>query len=152
MDRDREWTRELSKTERDVLRRIDPGTRAVKIAVVMLVLALSWVFPWVGDATGWQVLTGQAAPELEVGLLPQLFAINAAVVGVGLSALTLMTRRWALAFLTALTSMVVSLEGVIAIWSRQTNPQGGPGLGLALAAVCMIVLGVLWVRIMWSRD
>ncbi|MHA6803111.1 Rv2732c family membrane protein [Salinifilum ghardaiensis] len=151
-DTERQVTRELSRAEKEVLRRIDPGRRAVTIAAVMLVLVLSWVLPWVGSATGWQVLVGRTAESLDVGLLPHMFAINSTIVGLGLSALTLITRRWALSFLTGALGAVVSLEGVIAIWSRQTNPQEGPGLGLVLAALCMIVLAVQWVRIMWSRD
>ncbi len=151
-DPERRTTRELSRAEKDVLRHVDPGRRALAIAVVMLVLVLSWVLPWIGTATGWQVLIGQTAESLDVGLLPHLFAINATIVGLGLSALTLITRRWALAFLTGVLGAVVSLEGVVAIWSRQTNPQEGPGVGLVLAAMCMIVLAVQWVRIMWSRD
>lgn len=148
----RRTTRELSRAEKDVLRHVDPGRRALTIAVVMLVLVLSWVLPWIGSATGWQVLIGQTAESLDVGLLPHLFAINSTIVGLGLGALALITRRWALSFLTGVLGAVVGLEGVVAIWSRQTNPQEGPGVGLVLAALCMIVLAVQWVRIMWSRD
>jgi len=150
--RSSEIGRQLSRHEKDLLRRIDPGGRAVFIAAVMVVIVLSWVLPWVGDAIGWRVLTGEADPSLNVGLLPRLFAVNSAVAGVLLGALALATRRWAVAWVAAMACVVVSFEGLVAIWSRQTAPQGGPGIGLVLAVVSMFVLAVQWLRIVWSRS
>lgn len=141
-----------AKSEREALRRIDPGTRALVIASVMLLLILCSVLPWVGGAAGWEVLTGQADPALNVGLLPRLFAINSTIVGIGLGALALITRRWVVAFLAGVAGVVVAFEGMIAIWSRQTSGQGGPSIGLVLAVVCMVVLAVQWMRIVWSRS
>ncbi|WP_249124659.1 Rv2732c family membrane protein [Saccharopolyspora erythraea] len=143
---------ELARTERELLRRFDPGSRALVIAGVMLVLVLSSVLPWIGGAAGWQVLVGQADPALHVGLLPRLFSINSTIVGIAVGALALVTRRWAIAWVAALAGVVVSFEGVIAIWSRQTVPNAGPGIGLVLAVVCMFVLAIQWLRIVWSRD
>ena len=100
-----------------------------------------------GDATGWQVLTGEADPALNVGLLPWLFAVNSSVAGILLGALALATRRWAMAWVAAMACVVVSFEGLVAIWSRQTAPQGGPAIGLVLAVISMFVLAVQWLRI-----
>ncbi|MCI2421870.1 hypothetical protein MOQ72_30985 [Saccharopolyspora sp. K220] len=144
--------RELARTEREVLRRIDPGSRALVIASVILVLVLCSVLPWVDGVVGWQVLTGEADPQLNIGLLPRLFAINSTIVGIGLGALALITRRWVIALLAGLAGVVVSFEGMIAIWSRQTSGNAGPSIGLVLAVVCMIVLAVQWMRIVWSRT
>ncbi|MEV4732123.1 hypothetical protein [Saccharopolyspora sp. NPDC049426] len=136
----------------EVLRRFDPGAKALVIATVMLVLVVSTLLPWVGGSPGWEVLTGQADPSLNVGLLPRLFAINSAIVGLGFGALALITRRWGAAFLAGVAGLVVTFEGMIAIWSRQTSGQAGPGLGLVLAVICMAVLAIQWMRIVWSRD
>ena len=122
------------------------------IAGIMLVLVLSALLPWAGDATGWQVLAGQADPALDIGLLPRLFAINSTIVGIGLGALALITRRWAVAWLAAVGCVVVSFEGLIAIWSRQTAPEGGPAFGLVIAVISMVVLAIQWLRIVWSRS
>lgn len=149
---EREFRRELSQSERELLKRIDPGVRAVVIAGIMLVLVLSALLPWAGDATGWQVLAGQADPALDIGLLPRLFAINSTIVGIGLGALALITRRWAVAWLAAVGCVVVSFEGLIAIWSRQTAPEGGPAFGLVIAVISMVVLAIQWLRIVWSRS
>ncbi|GAA2800117.1 membrane protein [Saccharopolyspora taberi] len=143
---------EQAKEGRALFGRVDPGARAVVIAGVILVLVLTSVLPWVGDAAGWQVLTGQADPALHVGLLPRLFSINSTIVGVAIGALALATRRWAIAWVAALAGVVVSFEGVIAIWSRQTVPNAGPGIGLLLAVLCMVVLAVQWLKVVWSRD
>ena len=136
----------------EVLRQFDPGTKALIIASVMLVLVVSALLPWVGGSPGWQVLTGQTDPALKVGLLPRLFAINSTIVGLGFGALALITRRWGAAFLAGVAGLVVTFEGMIAIWSRQTSGHTGPGLGLVLAGVCMAVLAIQWMRIVWSRD
>ena len=147
-----EFRRELSKSERELLRRIDPGARALFIASTIVVLALCWLLPWIGGASGWQVLVGQADPALDVGVLPRLFAMNSTIAGVLLGALALVTRRWALAWVAAMACVIVSFEGVIAIWSRQTAPQGGPSFGLILAVICVFVLAVQWLKIVWSRS
>ncbi len=149
---EQEFRAQLSRTERDIARRIDPGRRALVIVGVMLVLMATSVIPWIGGATGWQVLTGDTAPALQVDLLPRLFAINATAAGVGLGALALTTRRWAIAFLAAIACSVVSVEGVVAIWARQTVPAAGPAIGLILAVVAMFVLASQWLRIAWSRP
>lgn len=149
---DEQGRKELSKAERDLLRRIDPGTTALTIAGVMLVLVLCSMLPWIGDATGWQVLFGQADPALKITLLPRLFAINSTIAGVLLSALALATRRWALAWVAGMACIIVSFEGVTAIWSRQTVPEGGPSLGLVLAVVCIVVLAVQWLRVVLRRP
>jgi hypothetical protein len=47
------------------------------------------------------------------------------------------------------------VNGVWAIWSRQVNvPQGGtgPGIGLVLAVVAMVVLAASWVKISTRRG
>lgn len=149
---EQDFRAQLARAERDIGRRIDPGTRALVIVGVMLVLMATSVIPWIGAATGWQVLVGDTAPVLQVDLLPRLFAINATIAGVGLGALALTTRRWALAFLAAMACSVVALEGVIAIWARQTVPAAGPSVGLVIAVVSMFVLASQWLRIAWSRP
>lgn len=147
----RQYQQQISQAEREALRRIDPGARALAIVATMLVLVASSLLPWIGGVPGWKVLAGQADPALEVGLLPRLFAFNAIIAGVVLGALTLATRRWALAFLTAFASGIVSFEGLVSIWSRQTASEGAPALGLIIAVICMLALVFQWVSIAWSR-
>ena len=149
---DEEFRAELSATERDLGRRFDPGRRGVIIPAVMLVLVICLLLPWIGGASGWQVLVGRTDPAEDIGLLPRLFSVNSIIAGLVLSSLALVTRRWALAFLAAAGCTIVSFEGLIAIWSRQTVPQAGPSFGLVLAVLAMFVLMVQWLKIAWSRP
>lgn len=149
---DEDFRAELSATERELGRTFDPGTRGVIIPAVMLLLACCLLLPWVGSASGWEILVGRSDEGLDVGLLPRLFALNAAIAGLVLSALALVTRRWAMAFLAAFGCTIVAFEGMIAIWSRQTVPEAGPSFGLLIAVVAMLVLMVQWLKIAWSRS
>lgn len=149
---EREFRAQLSESERDLSRRIDPGPRALVIVGVMLVLALCSLLPWIGGASGWQILVGRADPALRVDMLPWLFSVNSGIAGILLSTLALTSRRWAMSFLAAMACSVVALEGIIAIWSRQTIPEAGPSVGLVLAVISMFVLAGQWLRIAWSRP
>lgn len=142
---------EIDAVERSMLRRIDPGLRAAVIAGAIMVLLLAITLPWVGDASGWDVLGGSSNPLERVGLFPRMFAGIALAVGVGLSMLTLLTRRWGLAWASALGCTYCMLDGVWAIWSRQTAHGSGPGIGLVLAALAMAVLAAQWLRLAVSR-
>jgi hypothetical protein len=143
---------ELNAVERSALRRVDPGIRAAVIAGAIMMLLLAITLSWVGDASGWDVLRGTANPVDRVGLLPRMFGGVALGLGVGLSMLALLTRRWGLVWASALGCTYGVLDGVWAIWSRQTVPGPGPGIGLVLAVLAMAVLAVQWLRLALSRP
>ncbi|HET9255400.1 MAG TPA: hypothetical protein VFO16_09390 [Pseudonocardiaceae bacterium] len=142
---------EIDAVERRALRRVDPGARAAVISGAIMVLLLAVTLPWVGEASGWVVLTGSANPADRVGLLPRMFGVLALGLGVGLSALALVTRRWGLVWASALGCAYCVLDGVWAIWSRQTGHGPGPGIGLVLAVLAMVVLAAQWVRLAVAR-
>lgn len=147
---------ELDQVERRVISAIDPGVRALVIAVGALVLLLAAVLPWVESAPGWDVLLGAAEPGQHVGVLPRLFAGASLLGGVLLSALTLVLRRWGLAWVCALVCSVATVLGVLAVWTQQTSeghvPGPGPGAGLVVALLAQAVIAVQWLRIAWSRP
>lgn len=142
---------EIDEVERSAARMIEPGTRGFVIAVLVFLLMITQLLPWVGESAGWQVLVYG-----EDGAIPRLFAATSAGFGIGASALALITRRWWLAWVCALGSCVASVDGVLAIWSQQSSsapgqPGAGPGLGMILALVVVIVLAANWLRTAWSR-
>jgi len=144
---------EIDQVERDVVGHIEPGRWAMVIAVGAFALLVAEVLPWVGSDSGWQVLLGQATDEHRIGLLPRLFAGSSLLFGVLFSAVTLFTRRWSLAWLCALGSAFSVVHGLWAVWSRQTALDApGPGIGMVLALLTMIVLAVQWLRLAFSRP
>ena len=83
-----------------------------------------------------------------------MFTWLALVFGVGFSMLALLTRRWALAWIALAGSTVSSLLGLLAVWSRQTAPGSypGPGIGLIVAWLAVIVVTYHWARAVWART
>jgi hypothetical protein len=57
--------------------------------------------------------------------------------GVLASALTLTTRRWVFAWAGAFGGWFASVDGVLAIWSRQSS-GGDLGIGLVIAVVARL--------------
>lgn len=141
---------ELAGAVRRVERRTDPGPTALAVSAAMLALIAALLLPWTGPAQGWEVLAGIE----RFGPLPRLFTFTSLGFGLVLSALALATRWWGLAWTCAVGCGFSVVNGVWAIWSRQTGvPDGGtgPGIGLILAVVAVLTLAVCWVRIALRR-
>jgi hypothetical protein len=146
---------DIEAAERRVAREIDPGPRALVIAIGVFVLLLSFVLPHTGGAKGIDVLIGSdAAIRAGISLPSRVFTWLALVFGVGFSMLALLTRRWALAWIALAGSTVASLIGLLAVWSRQTAPATypGPGIGLIVAWFAVIVVSYHWARAVWVRT
>ncbi|MFC7450094.1 hypothetical protein [Rhodococcus daqingensis] len=152
-----QYRKDIDAAERKVAGEIDPGMRAVVVAVAVLVLLLSFMLSHTGSANGWDVLAGDDTALAESIALPsRVFVWLAMVFGVGVSVLALVTRRWALAWIASAGCAVASVFGMLAIWSRQTlpatDPGGGPGIGLILGWIAVLVLTFHWLKVVWSRT
>jgi hypothetical protein len=146
---------EIEAAERRVAREIDPGARAFVVAILVFVLLGSFILPHTGNVRGWDVLfSSNGAAAAAVALPSRVFAWLALVFGVGFSMLALMTRRWALAWVALAGSALASGSGLLAVWSRQTVAAGhpGPGIGLIVAWITVIVLTFHWARVVWQRT
>lgn len=146
---------DLEAAERRIAREIDPGARALVVAILVFVLLLSFALPHTGGANGVDVLTNDtAATDEGVSLPSQVFIWLTLVFSVGFSMLALLTRRWALAWVALAGSAVACVIGLLAVWSRQTAPEPypGPGIGLFVAWVAVIVLTFHWIRVVWTRT
>jgi hypothetical protein len=147
----RELNDELQGVERRVERRIDPGGLALGITGAMLVLMFSLVLPWTGNAQGWEILAGTRT----FGALPLLFTYTSLGFGLVGSSLALALRWWALAWATAVGCGISVINGLWAIWSRQTGVLTGgtgPSIGMVLSVGAVIVLTALWVRVAGRRG
>jgi hypothetical protein len=146
---------EIEAAERRVAREIEPGPRALVVAILVVVLLGSFILPHTGSVRGWDVLfSSHGAGAAAVALPSRVFAWLALVFGVGFSMLALMTRRWALAWVALAGSAIASAAGLLAVWSRQTVAAGhpGPGVGLIVAWITVILLTFHWARVVWSRT
>ncbi len=153
-----EFRDDLEAVERKIAGEIDPGARAMVVAVAVFVLLLSLVLPHAGSARGLDVILYDATAETEhIGLPSRVFEWFVVVFGICFSSLALVTRRWVLAWIAVAGSAVGSVFGVLSIWHRQTpglgNYEGaGPGIGLILALLAIVVLTFHWVKVVWSRT
>lgn len=146
---------EIEAAERRVAREIDPGARALVVAILVFVLLGSFILPHTGEVRGWDVLfSSHGAGAAAVGLPSRVFAWLALVFGVGFSMLALMTRRWTLAWVALAGSSIAAATGLLAVWSRQTVAAGlpGPGVGLFVAWITVMLLTFHWARVVWSRT
>lgn len=150
-----EFKTEIDEAERRVAGEIDPGLRAVVVAVLVFVLVGSFVLPHTGGASGWDALIGSAdAHAAAVSLPSRVFLWLVLVFGIGFSMLALLTRRWVIAWVALAGSAVASALGMLAVWSRQTAGEGfpGPGVGLIVAWIAVALLAFHWARVVWSRT
>jgi hypothetical protein len=146
---------DIDAVERRVASEIDPGARAMVVAILVFVLLLTLVLPHTGGAKGVDVLIGSdAAVDNGITLPLRVFAWISLVFGVGFSMLALLTRRWTLAWIALAGSTVASFLGLLAVWSRQTAPEPypGPGIGLIVAWLAVIGLSYHWARVVARRT
>lgn len=136
---------------------IDPGFRAVVVAVLVLLLLLSFALPHTGGANGFDVLFGNdAAQDESIALPSRIFVLFVTVFAVVMSVLALVTRVWALAWVALAGCAIGSVYGMFAIWTRQTLPAdapgSGPGLGLVIGWLLLLVLTFHWLKAVWSKT
>ena len=146
---------DIEAAESRVAREIDPGTRALAIAIFVFILLATLVLPHTGSARGLDVLVGSdAAISNGIALPSRVFTWFSLVFGVGFSILALVTRRWAMAWVALAGSTVSSFLGLLAVWSRQTalGTYPGPGIGLVLAWLAVILLAYNWARVVLTRT
>ncbi|MFN8070759.1 MAG: hypothetical protein U0R66_02940 [Mycobacterium sp.] len=146
---------DLEAAERRVAGEIEPGARALVVAILVFLLVVSFILPHAGAARGVDVLMGDdKAIAAGVALPHRVFCWLALVFGVGFSMLALLTRRWAIAWIALAGSAVASAIGLLAVWSRQTATGGhpGPGIGLIMGWIIVILLTFHWARVVWTRT
>lgn len=148
---------DVDAVEKKMAGEIDPGIRAVVVAVLVVVLLGSLALPHTGAAKGYDVLIGDNVALAESIALPsRLFTWFALIFGVTVSMLALITRRWVLSWIALCGSGVAIVLGMLAIWSRQTLgvnvPGGGPGIGLVIGWIAVAALTFHWLKVVWSRT
>lgn len=143
---------ELDEVEHRVTRHVEPGRWVMTVAVCSFVLLVAAALPWVDGHGGWQVLLGQVDEPGRIGLLPRLFSASSLLFGVVLSAVTVFVRRWELVWLCSFGCAFSFVHSIWAVWSRQTSGDSGPGPGMVLALLAILILAVQWLRLAFSRP
>lgn len=143
---------EIDEVEQRVTRHVEPGRWVLVIAGASFVLLVAAALPWVDGHSGWQVLLGQVDQPGRIGLLPRLFSFSSLLFGVALSAVTVFVRRWELVWLCSFGCAFSVVHSIWAVWSRQTSGDSGPGFGMVLALLTILVLAVQWLRVAFSRP
>lgn len=154
-----QYEKELRKAEKKVAGEIDPGARAIVVAVCVLLAMVSLVMPHAGDATGLDVLTmSQTAVDEHIKLPSRIFVYLLVIFAIGFSSLALITRRWILAWIALCGTAVAAVAGMLSLWTRNTvgvgetvAPSSG-GIGLYLGWAVTIVLVFHWARVVWNRS
>ncbi|RLK61541.1 hypothetical protein [Actinokineospora cianjurensis] len=144
---------EIDSVERSAV--VDLGFRAIVLSIAVFVLIVGYVLPWMGSAAGWQVLLAAGDATGKAGAVPRLFAATALAFGILASALALVLRRWTLTWIAALGGWFAAVDGLLAIWTRQSSAglnSPGPGPGLIISEIAMVTLAALWLKTAWSRP
>ncbi|TDV40352.1 hypothetical protein [Actinophytocola oryzae] len=140
---------EINEVGRRASRTVELGTRGLVIAVAVFVLLVGLVLPWMNGSSGLEVLIG--AETGKASMVPRLFAGTSVLFGVVASALALTTRRWVFAWVGAAGGWFACVDGLLAIWSRQSSGSA-PGIGLIISVVAIVVIAVQWFRTAASRN
>ena len=146
---------DIEAAERRVASEIDPGARALVVAILVFVVLVSLLLPHTGSSRGIDVLIASDTAIADGLSLPsRVFVWLALVFSVGFSVLALLTRRWTLAWIALAGTTVACPAGMLAVWSRQTAGAGlpGPGFGLIIGWLAVLLLAFHWARVVWSRT
>ena len=153
------YANDLRKAERKVAGEIDPGARALVVAVAVMLAMVSLVLPHTGSASGIDVLTASAAAaDARITITSKVFVYLLLIFGIGGSVAALLTRRWIIAWIALCGSAVSCVAGMLAWWSRNTpgvggvTPPSGVGIGLVLGWAAALVLTFHWSRVVWARS
>jgi hypothetical protein len=146
---------EIEAAERRVAGEIEPGARGIVVAILVFVLVVSLILPHTGSVRGLHVLVpDDNAVSAGIALPSRIFTWLSLVFGIGFSMLALTTRRWTLAWIALAGTALASALGMLAVWSRQTAADGlpGPGIGLIVGWLTVILLTFHWARVVWTRT
>ena len=146
---------ELEAAERRVAGEIEPGARGLVLAILVFVLAVTFILPHTGSVRGVDVLVADDnAISAGIAVPSRIFTWLSLIFGIGFSMLALTTRRWTLAWIALAGSAVACAIGMLAVWSRQTAAEGlpGPGIGLILGWLTVILLTFHWARVVCGLE
>ena len=133
----------LAHAEKIAASTVDMGAKRWVLAAAAALYLVAIVLPFVGDASGWQVLAAaSAAKDAQTAITEYVFAWIS-FIGVGiLTTLAVVTQRFAITVPAWMVTTVSLVFSVLGIWLRNSSGLGisrGPGYYLAILCVIAVV-------------
>lgn len=133
----------LAHAEKIAASTVDMGAKRWVLAAAAALYLVAMVLPFVGDASGWQVLAAAgAAKEAQTAITEYVFAWIS-LIGVGiLTTLAVVTQRFAITVPAWMVTTVSLVFSVLGIWLRNSSGldiSRGPGYYLAILCVVAVV-------------
>ena len=133
----------LAHAEKIAASTVDMGAKRWVLAAAAALYLVAMVLPFVGDASGWQVLAAAgAAKEAQTAITEYVFAWIS-FIGVGiLTTLAVVTQRFAITVPAWMVTTVSLVFSVLGIWLRNSSGldiSRGPGYYLAILCVVAVV-------------
>jgi len=130
-------------------------------AVLIVLLAAALALPHSTGVLGFDVLFGTETANAQETSLPSrvfvtLYSVGTIVFGVAM----ILTQRWWAAGVAWCATCIAAVYGLLAIWLRQSGrgPDadfvgfGGPGIGIYVSELLVLVLAVTLGLVLWSRS
>lgn len=133
----------LAQAEKTAASTVDMGAKRWVLAAAAVFYLVAMSLPFVGDASGWQVLAATgAAKEAQTAITEYVFAWIS-LIGIGiLTTLAVVTQRFAITVPAWMVTTVSLVFSVLGIWLRNSSGLGisrGPGYYLAMLCVVVVV-------------
>ncbi len=149
---------DLEQAERKIASEIDPGARALVVAVAVLVLLGSFSLPHAGGAAnGWEILSfGQDAVAEDIALPPASscgwrWSSVVCARSWRCSPASGCSRGWPWRDPRSPSSSACSRSGA-GRRCRSNRRRPAPGFGLVLGWFAVMVLTFHWTRVVWART
>lgn len=139
-------TESLAQAEKTAASTVDMGAKRWVLGAAAALYLVSLFLPFVGDASGWQVLAASsAAEEAHTAITEYVFAW-VSFIGVGVvTTLVVALQRFALAVPAWMVTAVSLVFSVLGIWLRNSSGvdiHRGPGYYLAILSAAVVVFTI----------
>lgn len=144
----------LAQAEKTAASTVDMGARRWVLAAAAALYLVAMVLPFVGDASGWQVLAATgAAKDAQTAITEYVFAWIS-LIGVGiLTTLAVVTQRFAITVPAWMVTTVSLVFSVLGVWLRNSSGLGiSRGPGYYLAILCVVAVVFTTFPLMLSRN
>lgn len=144
----------LAQAEKTAASTVDMGARRWVLAAAAALYLVAMMLPFVGDASGWQVLAAtSAAKDAQTAITEYVFAWIS-LIGVGiLTTLAVVTQRFAITVPAWMVTTVSLVFSVLGVWLRNSSGLGiSRGPGYYLAILCVVAVVFTTFPLMLSRN